>query len=87
MFTLQSVYNRDMGRKTRMMNEHRSWNNNFQVTKKSKLIPFRITDGVMKIGKHKGKKLSEIPVDYLQWMLKEMEIPKHHKNAIKDILK
>ena len=64
-----------------------SGNNNTEITEKPKQVPFRITDDVMKIGKHKGKKLSEVPTSYLQWMLKKMKMAKHLKNAIKDILK
>ncbi len=73
--------------RTEIMHAHMSGNNNTEITKKPKQVPFRITDGVMKIGKHKGKKLSEVPTSYLEWMLKKMKMPKHLKNAIKDILK
>ncbi len=69
------------------MHAHRSGNNNNQITGKQKLEPFRITDGVMKIGKYKGKKLSEIPREYLQWMIKEMDLSASRASAIKDILK
>ena len=69
------------------MIDNRSGSNNSAVTKKVKLTPFRITDGVMKIGKHKGKKLSEVPRSYLEWMFEKMDIANHYKNAIKDILK
>ena len=73
-------------RKSKLMHEHRSGNNNVKVTEKKKLEFFRVTDGVMKFGKHKGKKLSEVPQSYLRWMLKEMDLPKSRKDAIKDIL-
>jgi len=76
-----------MRRKTKLMMDNRSGSNNSAVTKKVKLTPFRITDGVMKIGKHKGKKLSEVPRSYLEWMVEKMDIANHYKNAIKDILK
>ena len=69
------------------MHSHMSGMNNNLITKKSKLEPFRITDGVMKIGKHKGKKLSEIPTDYLKWMMKEMDLNPSRVAAIKDIMK
>ena len=61
--------------------------NNTKVTEKSQLEPFRITDGVMKIGKYKGKKISELPTSYLKWMIKEMDLNPSRVTAIKDILK
>jgi uncharacterized protein (DUF3820 family) len=61
--------------------------NNIKVTKKSQLEPFRITDGVMKIGKYKGKKISELPTSYLKWMIKEMDLNPSRVTAIKDIIK
>ena len=73
--------------RTKLMHSHMSGDNNTQVTRKSPLEPFRITDGVMKIGKHKGKKLSEMPREYLEWMIKEMSLSKSSILAIKDILK
>ena len=64
-----------------------SGDNNTKVTKKSPPEPFRITDGVMKVGKHKGKKLSEMPREYLEWMIRDMGLSKSRIYAIKDILK
>ena len=61
--------------------------NNNKVTKKSQLEPFRITDGVMNIGKYKGKKISELPTSYLKWMIKEMDLNPSRVTAIKDIIK
>ncbi len=72
---------------TKLIHAHRSGNNNNQITKRKNLEPFRITDGVMKIGKYKGKKLSQIPREYLQWMIKEMDLSPSRVSAIKDILK
>lgn len=49
--------------------------------------PFRLLDGVWKIGKHKGKKLSEIPKDYLQWFVDNANhISKSHLCEIKKVL-
>ena len=61
--------------------------NNTKVTKTAQLEPFRITDGVMKIGKYKGKNISELPTSYLKWMIKEMDLNPSRVTAIKDILK
>ena len=74
-------------RKSELMNQHRSGSNNNSINFGTKIEPFRITDGVMKVGKYKGKKLSEIPRDYLEWMIKEMSLSKSRILAIKDILK
>ena len=73
--------------RTKLMHSHMSGANNNKVTKKSQLEPFRITDGVMKIGKYKGKKISELPTSYLKWMIKEMDLNPSRVTAIKDILK
>ena len=35
-----------------------------------KLQPFRMTDGIMMIGKFKGKHISKVPKYYLDWLLK-----------------
>jgi len=40
---------------------------NTPTNKKSQ--PFRMTDGIMMIGKHKGKHISEIPENYLKWLI------------------
>ena len=34
------------------------------------LQPFRMTDGIMMIGKHKGLHISKVPQHYLKWLLK-----------------
>jgi uncharacterized protein (DUF3820 family) len=34
------------------------------------LQPFRMSDGIMSIGKYKGQHLSVVPKHYLNWLLK-----------------
>lgn len=42
---------------------------------------------VIKFGKHAGKKVSEIPHDYLKWMLKEFKFTNHNMNLKTEIEK
>ena len=58
-------------KKSELMNQHRSGSNNNSINFGTKIEPFRITDGVMKVGRYKGKRLSEIPRDYLEWMIRK----------------
>ena len=36
--------------------------------------PFRISDGKMVVGMHKFKTVEELPKDYIEWMVKEMDL-------------
>ncbi len=74
-------------KKSELMNQHRSGSNNNSINFGTKIEPFRITDGVMKVGRYKGKRLSEIPRDYLEWMIRKMDLSDSRISAIKDILK
>jgi len=76
-----------MGQKSKLMLDNRTGFNNNIVTGRGKKEPFRITDNVMKWGKYRGKKLSEVPRSYLEWMLKEMDLSTTRIKAIKDVLK
>jgi hypothetical protein len=46
----------------------------------------RPDDFVMSFGKYKGKKLDEIPLTYLDWLLGNVEMYPETKRAIKDYL-
>ncbi len=74
-------------KKSELMNQHRSGSNNNSINFGTKIEPFRITDGVMKVGRYKGKRLSEIPRDYLEWMIRKMDLSDSRISGIKDILK
>ena len=43
-------------------------------TNKSKLNPIRESDMTWKFGKYKGYKISKIPVKYLKWAYKKMNL-------------
>ena len=73
--------------RTKLMHAHMSGSNNTKITHRTSTEAFRIIDGVMNIGKHKGKKISELPVSYLKWMMKEMDLNPSRIKLIKDILK
>jgi uncharacterized protein (DUF3820 family) len=36
--------------------------------------PFRISDETWLIGKHKGKKIKDLPVKYIEWSLKNLKM-------------
>jgi len=38
--------------------------------KNKELQPFRYTDDIMVVGKHKGKHLSDLPKNYIKWLVK-----------------
>ena len=72
--------------KTKLMNTHMSGHNNNAITTKPKAEPFRISDGIMKTGKYRKKKLSEVPKYYLGWMLKKMDLDPTRMLMIKELL-
>jgi len=72
--------------KTKLMSTHMSGHNNNLITTKPKAEPFRVSDGVMRIGKYRKKKLSELPKWYLRWMLKEMDLNPTRVSMIKEVL-
>ena len=53
---------------TRFINELYSVNSNKPFT------PFRISDEVWIVGKHKGKKISDTPASYIEWSLNNMNL-------------
>ena len=44
------------------------------VTTNVPFTPFRISDEVWTVGKHKGKKISETPASYIEWAKKNMNL-------------
>lgn len=53
----------------------------------NKLNPFRFYDEVWVVGKHKGKKLDETPLSYIQWALDNMNLSQSCKNILNNKLK
>ena len=48
----------------------------------------RRTEGVtLYFGKHKGKTLSEVPIDYLEWMSRELNDRKMRSMAGREVLR
>jgi hypothetical protein len=55
--------------------------------KKSYEQPFRISDGIMKVGKYKGQHISVIPVTYKYWLLNEWwGLSYSHKKILNETL-
>lgn len=49
--------------------------------------PFRITDGIWKIGKYRGSKIDNTPVNYISWVLKNIpNLSLTHKNILQGLL-
>jgi hypothetical protein len=44
------------------------------VTSNKPFTPFRISDEVWLVGKHKGKKISESPASYIEWAITNMNL-------------
>ena len=53
---------------TKFITELNSINNKILYT------PFRISDETWLIGKHKGKKIKDLPVKYIEWALKNLKM-------------
>ena len=73
------------GKRT-LMNENRRGIQNHQINLTNKVVPFRISDEIMKMGKYKGIKVTAIPKHYLQWLLTNVEMTDTHTSMIKDIV-
>ena len=50
-----------------------------------KFNPFRISDEVWLIGKYKGIKLINTPVNYISWSISNMDISSAHLSILKEI--
>ena len=44
------------------------------INHKVKYTPFRISDETWIIGKHKGKKIKDLPISYIKWALKNLKM-------------
>ena len=53
---------------TKFINELNSINHKVQHK------PFRISDETWIIGKHKGKKIKDLPISYIKWALKNLKM-------------
>jgi hypothetical protein len=50
--------------------------------------PFRISDGVWKMGQYKGMKVGDTPLYYVKWVYNTFPLlSKTHKGILEDILK
>jgi uncharacterized protein (DUF3820 family) len=63
---------------TKFINELNSVNTTKPFT------PFRISDEVWVVGKYKGKKISETPVSYIQWAIKNMNLTETALSILKN---
>jgi hypothetical protein len=73
-------------RKINLVVNNRTAVNNQMITG-FKVEPFRISDDRMVMGEHKGKKYNELPLDYIQWMLDNMNLASTHKSMLIKLLK
>ena len=49
--------------------------------------PYRYSDERWVVGKHKGKKVDEVPADYIKWCLEFMRLSKESRTFLEDKLK
>jgi hypothetical protein len=54
------------------------------VTGTKPFTPFRISDEVWIVGKHKGKKISETPSSYIEWSIKNMNLTETALSILKN---
>ena len=54
------------------------------VTSIKPFTPFRISDEVWIVGKHKGKKISETPASYIEWSIKNMNLTETALSILKN---
>ena len=54
------------------------------VTGTKPFTPFRISDEVWIVGKHKGKKISETPASYIEWSIKNMNLTEMALSILKN---
>lgn len=66
--------------------EQRSGAINNEITNSKPLPPFRHLDGVLRRGKYKGRKLSQIPKSYLQYMLREWDLNNSQRKQVQEQL-
>lgn len=62
-------------RKSELRDNNRNMYNNLYISSKKKQ-PFRLLDGKMLIGRHKGKYVVDVPKTYINWMVKELDLNK-----------
>lgn len=75
-----------MGDKTQQMLAHRSGENNNHTNVSPRLEPWRISDGVIKFGKYKGTKIQQVPLSYLKWMLRKMDMTETRRSILKNMI-
>lgn len=66
--------------------QQRSGVMNNEITNRKPLPPFRHLDGVLRRGKYKGRKLSQIPKSYLQYMLREWDLNNSQRKQVQEQL-
>lgn len=54
------------------------------VTGTKPFTPFRISDEVWIVGKHKGKKISDTPASYIEWSIKNMNLTEMALSILKN---
>lgn len=54
------------------------------VTSNKPFTPFRISDEVWLVGKHKGIKLIDTPVSYIKWAIENMNLTETASSILKE---
>ena len=60
------------------------WVNNMVVS--NVWEPFRLIDLTMIMGMHKGKKISELPKDYIKWMVQQPNLSQTRRSILIELL-
>lgn len=66
--------------------QQRSGMMNHEITNRKPLPPFRHLDGVLRRGKYKGRKLSQIPKSYLEYILREWDLNNSQRKQVQEQL-
>jgi hypothetical protein len=73
-------------RKMNHLRQQRSGKINNTLINRKPPPPFRELDGVMRIGKFKGKHIQDLPKNYIKWMLRNLDLNYGRKEKLKDLL-
>lgn len=66
--------------------QQRSGRINNELINRKPLPPFRHLDGVMRVGKYKGKKISDIPKSYVQYMMRNWDLTQSQIKQLREVL-
>lgn len=65
--------------------EQQDGSTNSMITKEV-FEPFRISDGKMIVGKHRGRHISELPKNYVQWLINQPNLAQSRKVILEKIV-